>query len=76
MNPTNASAITLNKWEALKQWIESEVEAEAVRDEADISKAPNLQVYNEACGRCYALRHVLAHMALMELQELGKEKCI
>lgn len=73
MNPTDASAITLNKWEALKQWIESEVEAEAARDEADARKAPNLYAYNSACGRHEALNRVLSHMELVELEEFWKE---
>lgn len=55
-------------WEELKQFVKSEIEE--ANKLADMKKAPNLYAYNEACGQSYALRRVLAAMALMELKAI------
>lgn len=70
---TETQTTASNKWETLKQWVKSEIEMEAARDEADARKAPNLYAYNSACGRHEALNRVLSHMELVELEEFWKE---
>lgn len=68
MNQTNASAITPNRWEELKQWVQDTAQNEA--NHASIDQAGNQYAVSESRGRISALRSVLAHMELMELKAI------
>ena len=61
MNPTNASAITPNRWEELKQWVQDTAQNEA--NHASIDQAGNQYAVSESRGR------ISAHE---EAQEVGK----